>query len=153
MRRRRCQSRPQNKSTNAAGEIAAASVSPPKTVQIRVTGDVTVPAEYRGAIVKLGKDDNICLVISNARQKVAFAFGCIVGRTKIGIAVTGLQLEPAKFVLEKNIKYAADSVRAVDRRSAIFQNVDVIDQREGNQVKIDRRAHGETNRCNALPVY
>jgi hypothetical protein len=140
----RQQSRSQNKcgaatasGTNKiypAGEIAAASVSAPKAFHICIAGEVTVAAKDRGAIVILGKNDNICLVISNACQKVAFALARIVGRAKIGIAVAGIQLQPAKFVLEKDIENAADCVRSVNSGSAIFQNVDVIDDRERNQV-------------------
>src|SRR4051794_1612032 len=131
------QPRPQEEATDSAGDVKAASICSTKSGEICIAGDITVTGKNGGAIIILGKDDDVGFVIAGSSEQIEILFAGIVGSAEVGVAVAGVKLQSAKLVLEKNIKNAADCIGAVDGRRAILQDVNVIDQREGNQIKID----------------
>src|SRR5204863_2825111 len=69
-------------------------------------------------------------------------FTAIVGEAKVRVAVAGVNLQTTEAVDQEHIDHASHSFGAVNRRGAVFQDVDVVDQTKREAVEINRRRSG-----------
>ena len=61
---------------------------------------------------------------------------------------------PTELVYQKDVDHAGHRVGAINGRGAIFQNVDVINHREGNEIDVHARGAGATDtESTANPSY
>ena len=89
-------------------------------------------------IVNPGVNHEVCLVVTSAREQVTRFFTAIVGETKVRVAVAAVNLQTTEAVNQEHVDHASHSLGAVNWRSAIFQDVDVIDQTKWEPVEVDR---------------
>ena len=82
---------------------------------------------------------DVCLVVTGTCEQVACFFTAIVGETKVGVAVAGVNLQTTEAVDQEYVDHASHSFGAVNRRGAILQDVDVVDQTKREPVEINRR--------------
>src|SRR6266478_6853230 len=122
---------------DTSGETNAALIKAAPTNVVRSTRDLGITREDCGPVIRLGENYNVSLVIPSAGEEVSPFFTRIIGETKIGVAIAGVNFEPTEFVDQPDVKYACDRICAVNGRSAILQNVDVINQPERNRVQVN----------------
>ena len=124
--------------SNAAREIPAAIIEPPKGYLKPVTGDVPVAAEEAaGTLPEIGNHHNVGLVVSRAGFYPCLPFTHVVGGAQVCVPVTPPNLQPTELVHQEEVDHAGDRVRAINRCGAIFEDVDVINHHEGNEVNVD----------------
>src|SRR5439155_17088332 len=90
-----------------------------------------------------GVDDNIGLVVTRTGEEVCSLFSLIVGCAQIRVAIAGVDFEATKPVDQPDIHHTRNCITAVNGRSAILQNVDVINQPEGKQIEVNGRSKRE----------
>src|SRR5262249_36813574 len=96
--------------------------------------------ETAGALPEIGDDNDIGLVISRPGFQPCLPFAHVVGGSQVCVPITASDLQPTELVYQKEVDHPDNSVRAIHRRRAIFQDVDVINHGEGNQVNVDTAA-------------
>src|SRR4029077_7987161 len=89
---------------------------------------------------EIGNHHNFCLIISSAGFDPSLPLAHVVRRTQIRVAVTAPDLQPTELVDQKEVNHAGDRVGAIHGRSAILQDVDVINHRKRNQVNVHASA-------------
>src|SRR5205814_9818932 len=82
------------------------------------------------------------LVVTGTCEQVAGFFTSIIGETKVGVAVAGVNLQTTEAVDQEDVDHAGHSFGAVNRRGAVLQDVDVVDQTKREPVEINRRRSG-----------
>ena len=92
------QCRDQAKISNPARKKTAAKIKRPPRNPERVTLKVAVATVYCGAIVKIGNDHDISLVISRAGFEPTFELVSIVGGAHVRIAYAPANLQTTKLV-------------------------------------------------------
>src|SRR6516162_1170500 len=126
---------------NAAREIDAASINSAPGNLKGVTGQVPIGAEHAtSSLPEIGNDHNLGLVIARAGFDPCFPLAHVIRRTEVGVSVTAPDLQATEFVDQKEVNYSGDCIGTVHCRSAILQNIDVIDHRKRNQVNVHTSA-------------
>src|SRR5207248_6164612 len=93
------------------------------------------------AVIVLGIDNNIRLIIAGAGEQVHVEFVLIVRGAEVRVAIAAKELETAELVLVIHVEHPGDRIGAVNSRGAVFQNVDVINQSDRyGDVQINRDA-------------
>src|SRR5437660_10349470 len=82
---------------------------------------------------------DVCLVVTGTCEQVARFFTAIIGETKVRVAIAGVNLQTAEATDQEHVDHASHSLGAVNRRRAILQDVDVVDQTKREPVEINRR--------------
>src|SRR5205809_3131794 len=96
--------REQAERSNAARSTRGASIGPSKGCLKGVTGNVPVAAEETaGTLPEIGNDHNVGLVITGAGFQPCFPLADIVGRSQVCVPVTAPELQPVKFVDQKEV--------------------------------------------------
>src|SRR4029450_1936564 len=108
-----------------SGEETVENLTSAKTSVVGVTGDIGVAREDCGAIVRLSVKHNIGLIVPDTGEEVCPFFTRIIGKTEIGVAIAGVELEPAEFVNEKEVNNPIDRVGAVNGGGAGLRGVNV----------------------------
>src|SRR5437660_2033166 len=132
-----------NEVSDTSGKVARAIITTAKTRKFIVGGNIAVATVDGGAIVYLGVHDNIGLVITRASKQITHLFSLIVGCAKIRVAIAGVDFEATKLVDQPDIYHTRNCITAVNGRSAVFENVDMINQPEGKQIEINGRSKRE----------
>src|SRR5439155_2899782 len=127
---------------DAPGEIAAAAVKAAKQVLVRVVRNVSIARINGRRVVNPRVNHDVCLVVTGTCEQVARFFTAIVGETKVGVAVAGVNLQTTEAMDQEHVDHACHSFGAVNRRGAVLQDVDVIDQTKREPVEINRRRSG-----------
>src|SRR4029453_13052097 len=150
-----------NEVSDTPGKVLRSKISTAKAGKVSVGRNVAIAAVDRGAIIQLTVNNNVCLVVTSAGEEVCPLFALIVGSAQIGVAIAGVNFEAAKSVDQPNVKHTTDRVTAVNGRSAVLQNVDVINQPKGKQVEVNCRMEkkvevdfvtGKAGRCQTTSV-
>src|SRR5205085_195329 len=110
----------QAEASHAAREIPATRIEPSKADEISVRRNVTVAAEKATAIIIVGSDDDISLVIPCAGLQPRLELEHVVRCTQVGVAVRGPDLQSTEFVYQEEVDYAGHGVGAVESRGAIL---------------------------------
>ena len=130
-------SRVQPETSDAARFIAAARIKSSKPAEIPIGRDVDVATEKAaGAFPEVGDHDDIGFVIAGARFDPRLPLTHIVGTSHIRISVSSADLQATEFVDQEEVHHTRDSVGTVHRRSAILENVHVIDHRKRYEVDV-----------------
>src|SRR5438105_4047409 len=129
--------------SDTSGKVARSIITTAKTRKVIVGGNIAVATVDGGSVVHLGVHDNIGLVITRASKQLSQLISLIVGCAQIGVAIAGINFEAAKLVNQPDINYASDCVTPVNGRSAVFENVDVINQPKRKQVEVNGRSKRE----------
>src|SRR5213079_1825273 len=96
--------REQAEHSNAARFSWDASIDPTPGCLKGVTGNVPVAAEETaGTLPEIGNDHNVGLVITGAGFQPCFPLAHVVGRSQVCVPVTAPDLQPAKFVDQKEV--------------------------------------------------
>src|SRR5436190_5105103 len=126
-----------NAVSDTPGKVLRPKITPTKAGKVSVRGNVAVAAVDRGAIIRFSVNNNVGLVVTSAGEEVCPLFTLIIGGAEIGVAIAGVNFEAAKLVNQPDINYASDCVTAINRGSAVLQNVDVINQPNGKYVEVE----------------
>src|SRR3954452_8721474 len=110
----------QESTADVPGEIAAASIRSSESGKICITRNITITGKDGGAIVILGKDHDVGLIISGSGQQIKILFPRVIRRTKVCVAITGVDFQPAELMFEKNVEDAPDRIGTVNGGSAIL---------------------------------
>ena len=78
-------------------------------------------------------------VVANPKEHVAVIFGCVFIQR---VAIPQGQLNATVIFIELEVDHAGNRIRPVGGGSAIFQNLDALDSRNGNAIQIDESAAG-----------
>src|SRR5205823_13031476 len=78
-------------------------------------------------------------------------FPRVIGKAEIGVAIAGVELQATEPVDQPDVEHTGDRVRSINGGSAILQDVDMVDQPEGNRVQVDRIT-GKANRRETTSV-
>src|SRR6516162_6946956 len=119
-----------------AGKKPTAEINPSPRNRKRVTVNIAVATVDSSAIVKIGNDQDIGLVISCTRLDPTFPLTHVVGCSQICVPVAASDLETTELVQQKDVDHAGDRIAAINCRSAVFQDVDVINHRERNEIDV-----------------
>src|SRR5438046_2173824 len=93
-----------------------------------------------GKLPEIGDDNDIGLVISRPGFDPCLPLTHIVGGSQVCIPVTPPDLQTTEFVDQKEVDYAGDGIGAIHCRSAILQDVDVINHRTRKEVNVHTAA-------------
>src|SRR6266566_7714758 len=88
-------------------------------------------------VVNSRVNHDVGLVVPSTCEQVAGFFTAIVGETKVRVAVAAVNLQTTKAVDQEHVDHARHSFGTVNRRSAILQDVDVVDQTKRETVEIN----------------
>src|SRR5437588_1065847 len=122
---------------HSAREIPAANVESSKWNKIAVTGNVAVTAEQATrALIEIGDHHDVGFVITRAGFQPRFPFTHIVGTAEVCVAVRATDLQATEFVDQEEVNHTGHGICSVHRRSAILQDIDVIDHGERNQLDV-----------------
>src|SRR5216684_3979258 len=109
-------------------EVSAACVKTAKGVEIAVGRNVTVATENTtGPLPEIGNDNDIGFIVSCASLDPGFPLTHVIGSAEICVPVGTSDFQAAEFVDQEEVNYARDRVRPVHSRSAILEDVYVID--------------------------
>ena len=134
----------------SAGLIAIAKFKTSPRLREPITADVAVAAEDGGSIVEIGNHHDVGLVISHTGFEPAFKLARVVRCSQVCVPNTAPDLQTTELVYQKDVEHTRHSVGTVNGRGAILQDVDVIDQRERNEV--DVHATGQPSYGDALSI-
>ena len=117
---------------NAAREIGAAKIeSAPRVFERRYCDKSRSATEDpAGPLPEIGNDHNLGLIISRARFDPCLPLAHIVRRSQVSVPVTAPDLQSTELVDQKEVNHTGNRIGAIHSRSAILQNVDVINHRE-----------------------
>jgi hypothetical protein len=133
--------RDQAEASNPAGFIRVARIASSKRNKEGVGRNVAVATEdATGTLPEVGNDDNIGLVIAGAGFQPYLPLAHVVGRSKVCVSVTAPDLNAVELVYQKEVDHTGYRVRTINGRSAILQDVDVIDHRERNKINVHASA-------------
>ena len=140
---RRCQSatvktRLVDEASHTPGEETAPSIQSAKGPVVGIARDINIARIDRGPVVKLGIHNNVRFVIPGAGKEVCPLFTHVVGKAEIGVAIVGVNFDATKSVSRPDIKHTRHRVRAVDGRSTVLQDIDVINQPKWKHIEVDR---------------
>ena len=140
---------------NPAGDVpskeGAAKILPPPLGVVRIVRNVDIASKDSGFVESTGIHNDICFVVACASEQIFSFLTHVVSKSEVGIAVAGINLQAAKPMDQENVDYTCNGIGAVHGRSAVFQNVDVIDQSEGELVEVYLETV-ETVICEATPI-
>src|SRR5205814_3883636 len=85
---------------------------------------------------------DVGFLITSTCQQVAGFFTSIIGETKVRVAVAAVNLQTTEAVNQEDVDHAGHSLGAVNRRGAVLQDVDVINQTKREPVEINRSRSG-----------
>src|SRR6266480_208114 len=125
-----------------AGKIETAIIKSAPSILVRVTGNVAITTVDGGPIVGIGNDHDIGLVISRPGNHPRLELACVIGGAQVGVANTVSNLQTTEFVFQKDVEHTSHRIAAINGRSAILQNVDVINHGEGNEIDVHARDAG-----------
>src|SRR2546423_8992550 len=111
---------------------------------VRVTANVAVATIDSGPIVGIGNDHEIGLLISRSGNHPRLELACVIGGAQVCVANTASNLQTTEFVFQKDIEYTSHRIAAINGRSAILQNVDVINHGEWNEIDVHPRDAGRS---------
>jgi hypothetical protein len=144
------------KTSNVPRRLRHAPVESAPGKCIRVTAEEAVTAVDGGAIVKIGNDQDIGLVISRAGFDPAFKLTCVIGSAKVCVPNTATDLQTTELVDQKDIDYTGHRIAAINSRRAILQDVDVIDHWKGNEIDVhaadSHESRSNRSDCNAFSI-
>ena len=93
---------------------------------------------------------DVGLVVTGTCEQVACFFTAIVGETKVRVPVAAVDLQTTEAVDQEYVDHASHSFGAVNRRGAVLQDVDVVDQTKREPVEINRRRSGSGKSSSVL---
>src|SRR5438067_7731232 len=125
-----------------ARKIRAAIIKSAPRKLVRVTGNVAITTIDGGPIVGIGNDHDIGLLISRPGNQPRLELACVIGGTQVRITNAASNLQTTEFVFQKDIEHTSHRIAAINGRSAILQNVDVINDRKWNQIDVYPRDAG-----------
>ena len=131
--------------SNPPGKEPTAKIKPAPGNRERVTVKVAVATVNRSAIIKIGNDQDISLVISRAGFEPAFKFTRIIGGAQVCVPNAASDLKAPELVYQKDVDHAGHRVGTIHSRRAIFQDVDVINHRERNEIDVHARGARATD--------
>src|SRR5882757_2183536 len=109
-------------------EVSAARIKTDKGVEIPVAGNIAVTTEKAtGSLLEIGNDNDIGFVVACARLDPGFPLTHVIGRAEICVPVGTSDFQTPEFVDQEEVNHAGDRVRPVHSRSAILEDVYVID--------------------------
>src|SRR6266536_276259 len=121
---------------NRPGKIRAATITSSEGKRVCVTGEGTVLRIDGGAIVGIGNDQYIGLLIPGAGNHPGFCLARIIGGAQVRAADTAADLETAEFVLQKNVDHTCHRIAAINGRGAVLQDVDVINHWKRYEINV-----------------
>src|SRR5581483_11167355 len=121
----------------AAREVTASAIKSAVLILVRVMRNLRVARINRGRVINARVNDDVCLVVTGTGEDVTRLFTAVIGETKVRVAVTPVNLQTTKPVNQEHVNHTRDGLGAVNGRSAVFQDVDVINQAERELVKVD----------------
>src|SRR6266446_5163573 len=109
-------------------EVSAARIKSAKRVEIAVARNIAVATEKAtGSLLEIGNDNDIGFVVAWARHEPGFPLTHVIGSAEICIPVGSSDFQTPEFMDEEEVNHAGDRVRPVHSRSAILEDVYVID--------------------------
>src|SRR5205807_6840956 len=99
----------------------------------------------RRAVIHACINYNVSFVVARASQQISRFLSRIVRESRIGVAVAGIHFQTTKLVNQEHVHHAGHRVGAVNGRSAVLQNVDMIDQTQWKDVEINEGAEIRKN--------
>src|SRR6266478_1996954 len=109
-------------------EVSAARIKSAKGVEIPVAGNIAVAAENStGSLLEIGNDNDIGFVVACAGLDPGFPLTHVIGSAEICVPVGTSDFQTPEFVDQEEVNHAGDRVRPVHSRSAILEDVYVID--------------------------
>ena len=139
------QFRNQAAASNPTGKEPTAKINPPPGNRESVTVKVAVATVNGSPIIKIGNDQDISLVISRAGFEPAFKFTRIIGGAQVCVPNAASDLKTPELVYQKDVDHAGHGVGPIHSRRAIFQDVDVINHWEGNEIDVHARGTRATD--------
>src|SRR5205814_4319439 len=121
---------------------AAAAVSAAIQVLVRVVRNLGIARINGRRVVNSRVNHDVGFVVTGTCEQVARFFTAIVGETKVRVAIAGVNLQTTEAMDQEDVDHAGHSLGAVNRRGAVFQDVDVVDQTKREPVEINRRRSG-----------
>src|SRR5207249_7167020 len=135
------EARQQTATLNAAREIPTARIESTKRTKEPVGRNIAVTTEKAiEAFPEIGDDHDIGLVVSGAGFQPCLPLTHLIGCSQVCVPVRAPDLQTTELVDQEEVDHPGNRVRAVHRRGAILQDVDVIDHREGKQVNVHASA-------------
>src|SRR6266566_454674 len=125
-----------------ARKIHTAIIKSAQRKLVRVTGNVAVTPINGGAIVGIGNDHDIGLVVRRPSNHPRLELACVIGRAQVCIANTASNLHTAEFVFQEDVEHPSHGIAAINGRRPILQDVDVINLWEGNEIDVHTRDAG-----------
>ena len=124
-----------------AREITAASIKSAKRVEIPVARNIAVATENAtGALPEIGNDHDVGFIVSGAGLDPCLPFAHVIGSAQVRVSVSAPDFQTAEFVNQEEVDHAGDRIGSVHSRSAILQDVHVIDHDERDQVDVGTSA-------------
>src|SRR5207248_428331 len=113
---------------HAAREVAAARIKSAKRDKKTIGGKITVTTENPvQAFPEIGNNNDIRLVVTGACFDPRLPFAHFIGSSQIGVPIGSPDLQAAELVNQEEIDHTCDRVGSVYGRSAILQDVHVVD--------------------------
>src|SRR5262249_41323726 len=125
-RRNRCSQ--ESAPCDTAGVVTGADIEAAVGGFIGVVRNIHVPRIERRGIINAGINDDVGLVVTSTCEQVGVLFTSVIRETQIRVAIAGVNLQPTEAVNQKYVHHTSDSLGAVNWRSTVLQDVDVIDQ-------------------------
>ena len=109
-------------------EVSAARIKSAKRVEIAVARNIAVATEKAtGSLLEIGHDNDIGFVVTCARLDPGFPLTHVIGSAEICVPVVTSDFQTPEFVDQEEVNHAGDRVGTVHGRSAILEDVHVID--------------------------
>ena len=147
------QARNQAERPDAAREISTAEIKSTPANYVLVSTKETVAVVDGGTIVKISNDHDIGLVVSHTGFEPALPLTCIVGGTHACVPIAASDLKPTELVQQKDVDHTSYCVAAINGRSAIFEDVDVINHRKWNEVNVHSGGAWPATKNTAAPHH
>src|SRR5881227_4251679 len=92
--------------------------------------------EATSALPEIRNHYEVSLVIPGTPFQPCFPLAHVVGCSQVCVPVRPSNFQATELVDQKEVDHARDRVGAIYRRGSIFQDINVIDHREGNEVYV-----------------
>src|SRR6266516_8224468 len=129
--------RQESATLNTARKITAARIKSSKRNEETVARNIPVTAEDPvEALPEISDHNDVSLVVAGAGLDPCVPLTHLIGRSQIGVAVLRSYFQTTELVKQEEVDHARDSIRSVHSRSAILEDVHVIDHRKRYQVNV-----------------
>src|SRR5215467_4349194 len=109
-------------------EVSATGIKTAKGVEIAIARYIAVTTkEAARTLPEIGNDNDIGFVVACAGLDPCFPLTHVIGSAEICVPVSTSDFQTPEFVNQKEVNHAGDRVRPVHSRSAILEDVHVID--------------------------